>query len=112
MSENEIKKIIKFYIDCLKESGIKVSKAVLFGSRAKGTAKKESDIDVVIVSDAFKNKDIFERAEMIVKAEEKTMKKFVAPMDVILMTVNEYNRKDSLTAAAARQEGRLLYSIR
>jgi predicted nucleotidyltransferase len=110
MSQNEIKKIIRFYIACLKEDGVKVSKAILFGSQAKGTSKKESDIDVVIVSNAFEHKDIFQRAEMIVNAEEKTMKKFVVPMDVILMTMREYNRKDSLTAAAAKEEGRLLYS--
>lgn len=112
MSQNEIKRIIMFYIACLKESGVKVSKAVLFGSQAKGSAKRESDIDVVIVSNDFVNKDIFERAEMIVNAEEKTVTKFVVPIDVLLMTVKEYNRKDSITAAAAREEGRLLYSAR
>ena len=55
MSQNEIRKIIRFYIACLKEDGVKVSKAVLFGSQAKGTSKKESDIDVESKHPTFKN---------------------------------------------------------
>jgi predicted nucleotidyltransferase len=34
----------------LKKSGIPVSKLILFGSQARGTARKDSDIDVCVVS--------------------------------------------------------------
>jgi predicted nucleotidyltransferase len=44
---------INRYIDLLKQEGIDVSKAILFGSYAKGTAKPESDIDIAIVSSQF-----------------------------------------------------------
>lgn len=37
----------------LKEKGVNVSKVILFGSYAKGTAKAESDIDLAIVSSQF-----------------------------------------------------------
>jgi len=44
---------INRYIDLLKQEGIDVSQAILFGSYAKGTAKPESDIDIAIVSSQF-----------------------------------------------------------
>jgi predicted nucleotidyltransferase len=44
---------INRYIDLLKQEGIDVSKVILFGSYAKGTAKPESDIDIAIVSSQF-----------------------------------------------------------
>ena len=46
-------KIINHYSKNLKKSGIKVEDIILFGSRAKGTAKKWSDIDLAIVSKDF-----------------------------------------------------------
>jgi len=49
----------KKYIDYLKEKGIIVSSAYLFGSYAKGNAKEWSDIDVCVVSPDF-GKDYFD----------------------------------------------------
>ena len=37
----------------VKSSGIKIEKAYLYGSQAKGTAKDQSDIDICIVSPVF-----------------------------------------------------------
>jgi len=44
---------INQYIELLKQEGIDVSKVILFGSYAKGTAKPESDIDIAVVSSQF-----------------------------------------------------------
>ena len=49
----------KKYIDFLKEKGILVSDAYLFGSYAKGNAKDWSDIDICVVSKDF-GKDYFD----------------------------------------------------
>ena len=49
-----IQKIIKSYIDNL-SSKISVEKVVLFGSYAKGNSHKDSDIDIAIFSDYFRN---------------------------------------------------------
>lgn len=48
----KINKIIKDYIDIIRED-LPVSKVVLFGSHAKGTAKQGSDVDIAIVSNKF-----------------------------------------------------------
>lgn len=45
--------IIHKYVHLLKQNGIKVSKVILFGSYAKGTANPDSDIDLAIISSQF-----------------------------------------------------------
>jgi len=96
MAESKIKRIIRFLKLCLKESEVKVSNIILFGSHAKGLASKGSDIDIVIVSDDFKGKDLFERARLTKEAEIKTMKKFLVPLDILTMTVKEWYKSKSM----------------
>ncbi|WP_027371279.1 nucleotidyltransferase domain-containing protein [Desulfovermiculus halophilus] len=43
----------RLFIDSLRESGIDVSEAYLFGSVAKGSTDKDSDIDLAVVSRDF-----------------------------------------------------------
>jgi|SRR3989344_1091238 len=58
----------EFIIEKLREfkkelSGeIKVDKIIFFGSRARGDFRKESDVDLIIVSKDFKNKNFLKRA--------------------------------------------------
>lgn len=48
-----VSKKIKSFIDLLEKNDIKIQRAYLFGSYAKGNADKWSDIDLAIVSDKF-----------------------------------------------------------
>lgn len=52
LKKNELK-VINKYVNLLKQEGVDVSKVILFGSYAKGTAKPESDIDIAIISSQF-----------------------------------------------------------
>jgi predicted nucleotidyltransferase len=88
---------------CLKEKGLKVSKIIIFGSQAKGMASAESDIDIVIVSEDFRRKNIFKRANLTKDAEIRTIKKFMIPLDIITMTPEEYENRTSLMAEYAPQ---------
>ncbi len=45
--------LINRYVHLLKQKGVKVSKVILFGSHAKGMAKTDSDIDIVVISSQF-----------------------------------------------------------
>lgn len=45
--------LIEKYVSLCRERGIQFSKVILFGSVANGTARPESDIDVLFVSDQF-----------------------------------------------------------
>lgn len=49
MVENEIANLIKRFINELKKENIIVKKVFLFGSYARGTQRKDSDIDIAIV---------------------------------------------------------------
>jgi len=49
----------------LLESGVRISRLVLFGSHARDEATPESDVDVLVVSEDFRSRDIFERARMV-----------------------------------------------
>ena len=50
---NEIKEKIIRYLNELQNEKIKIKKAVLFGSYAKGIFNEWSDIDIALVSDDF-----------------------------------------------------------
>jgi len=53
MVEQSVMEIAQRYLRRLRESGLPVSRAVLFGSRAQGTGRPESDIDIILLSPAF-----------------------------------------------------------
>lgn len=55
MVDEQIIEIIKEYIVRLKEEGITVTKAILYGSHVSGNARPDSDIDLIIVSPQFEN---------------------------------------------------------
>lgn len=46
---------VKQYIAACNDMNIPVQKAILFGSQVNGTASKDSDIDLLIVSNKFKS---------------------------------------------------------
>jgi len=89
MAKRKVKAAIEFLERCLREGGVTPSKIILFGSQAKGKATKDSDIDVVIISEDFRNKDILERAAMTKDAEIKTLRKFMIPLDIVTLTPEE-----------------------
>lgn len=57
--EREIMDIVKKYVEVILEN-YKVKAIILFGSYAKGTNHKDSDIDIAIITDDIKGKDIFD----------------------------------------------------
>lgn len=64
-SRTSILNLIKKYLQRLKENNIPIHKAILFGSYAKGKPRDESDIDIAIISTAFKG-DRYSDRRMIV----------------------------------------------
>jgi predicted nucleotidyltransferase len=109
MAQKRAKEVVHFLSKCLKEKGLRVSKIIVFGSQAKGTATEESDIDIVIVSEDFKRKNIFKRADLTKDAEIRTIRKFMVPLDIITMTPEEYENKTTLMAGYA-QEGEVVFA--
>src|SRR5256886_12643475 len=61
----EITAMIARYCAKLSAMGIRVDRAILFGSHARGEAKDGSDIDVLIVSPDFETLNTRERLEQL-----------------------------------------------
>jgi len=103
MAQTKTMKAIKYLQKRLEESGVRITRIVLFGSHAAGTATEDSDIDLVIISPDFRGKDIFKRAVMTGMAERRTIKKFMVPFDIITMTPEEFDSGRSVIADYAQQ---------
>jgi len=55
----------------------------------------ESDLDLIIISEAFMDKDIFERSKLTMYPEISTFKKFKVPMDILNMSPEEYSKMNN-----------------
>ena len=66
MVDPEIRNIILRYVNVLKTRGIRVEKAVLYGSYASGNFRLGSDLDLAIISPDF-GKDRFEEGKKLLQ---------------------------------------------
>ena len=64
---------------------LSINRMILFGSRAEGTEGVDSDFDLIIVSDDFKNKKSFVRAVGFYKYWN-----IDSPVDFVCLTEKEY----------------------
>jgi len=64
-SRFKIAEIVKRYCDQLKQMGIHVERAILFGSHAHGSGTNGSDIDLLIVSPNFVGMNTRARLELL-----------------------------------------------
>jgi uncharacterized protein len=92
MDKTTVTEIITFLKTELQKKGVILRGIALFGSQLTGLSDTESDIDLIIVSDNFQNKNIFERSEITMDVEINALKKFHVPMDILKMTCKEYNQ--------------------
>lgn len=96
--------------ECIEGKGVSVSKIILFGSQARGRTHKDSDVDFIVVSEDFRDKNIFERADMIGDAEFLTVKAFKIPIDLLLKTPEEIEKGASITADYVEKEGVVVWA--
>lgn len=59
MSQAEVITLIRRYLNALKQAGIPVETAYLYGSYARNEATVDSDIDLLLVSSVFDTNDDF-----------------------------------------------------
>ena len=53
MADRAVIELVRRYLTALWENGIEAEKAVLFGSQARGDARPDSDIDILVLADEF-----------------------------------------------------------
>ena len=73
--------------------GVKPCHIALFGSFLHGNYHAESDLDMIIISEAFEGRDDDQRIYMTIKAENEVRKRYVVPMDILLKTPQEYENQ-------------------
>ena len=105
MVKKEIVKIKKVLIELLKEKGICIEKIIVFGSYAKGKGKEDSDIDIIVVSKDFRNKDIFEIVHLTKDVHWKLVEEIMKPFDIMYYSDEEWEKGHSLIINAAKEEG-------
>ncbi len=81
-------KIINSFVKKVRNK-VPSSRIYLFGSRARGTAKKGSDYDFLIISKDFRNFNFEERSAKIYFLK----RKIPAAMDILCYTPEEFEKK-------------------
>lgn len=95
-------------LNLIKKKDIKASKIVIFGSYAKDDLKQDSDIDIIIVSNDFKNKDLFERVFLMRGVHTELVKTFMRPFDLMYYSDEEWEKGYSPVINTAKEEGEIL----
>jgi len=96
MVDTTVIKAVKYFEEILREKGLNISHLIIFGSSSTGSATTGSDIDLAVISDDFKGKDLITRVLLTKDAELKTIRKFRVPLDIITLTPEEFDAVDSV----------------
>jgi len=104
--ETGIRKSIDNFIELLMKE-IPVEQVILFGSWAKGRAKPESDIDVIVVSTAFSRKKHIDNMQYLFRRAAKVDSR-IEPIPAV---PNEITHPDERTfLGQAISSGKIYYS--
>ncbi|OGL44064.1 MAG: nucleotidyltransferase [Candidatus Schekmanbacteria bacterium RBG_13_48_7] len=92
MDQNAVLKIVEQFKKVLESINIKVEQLILYGSHAAGTAREDCDIDVVVISPSFSNKNYWERIDILTEA----IYIVSAPIEASAFTPEEWKTEKSL----------------
>ena len=98
MDKSAVLEIIAEFKKVLQKNGTKVDRLILFGSFADGHPHEGSDIDLVVISQDFENKDFWERIEILTEA----ICEVFEPIQAIPMTPAEWEKGDSMIVEIAK----------
>ena len=90
LDKTTVMNVIKELHETLKKYGIRDNHIALFGSFLTGNTHEDSDMDIIVISSLFEDKNLFERLDMTAKAQIDVQRKYIVPMDILLKTPGEY----------------------
>jgi predicted nucleotidyltransferase len=67
-TSQQTKRLVLQYIRNLESLGLSIQKVIVFGSQAKGTFNKDSDIDIAVISEDFEKMGLWDRAKYLGRA--------------------------------------------
>ncbi len=98
MGKNAVINTLRQFINALEAANIHVERLILYGSHAAGTAREDSDIDVVVISPGFADKSYWERIDILSEA----IYQVSAPIGATAFTPHEWRSGKSLIVDYAR----------
>ena len=98
MGQETVLTTVKKFKNALESINIRVDQLILFGSQAEGTAREDSDIDLVVISSSFANKSYWERINILSDA----IYEVLAPIEASAFTPDEWKSKKSLITDYAK----------
>lgn len=107
MDKAEVLTTIGSFRKNLETLGILSSTIVLYGSYARGDWNEWSDIDLIVVSENFRNLGYWERIDKLVEAIYPTR----APIEAVAMAPEEWEKGDSMIAQFAK-DGELVFEAK
>lgn len=106
-TQSEIKKIIKKIVELLKLNNIAVDKIILYGSYASGKQREHSDIDIAVISPAFKEKKILDIQEKLAIA----LSKYLSTIEPVGYSSEEFEKATPETLIGQiKKSGKILYT--
>ncbi|MCD6463093.1 MAG: nucleotidyltransferase domain-containing protein [Thermotogae bacterium] len=89
--DGEVRKIIKKVIsDTLKKYDLRYKRLILFGSRAKGKNRKDSDWDILTIVDGDLDSKVKKEIKAIIRMK---IAQYRIPIDIILQTTDEVEHR-------------------
>ncbi len=98
MGQETVLTTVKKFKNALESIDIRVDQLILFGSQAEGTAREDSDIDLVVISSSFTNKSYWERINILSDA----IYQVFAPIEASAFTPDEWKSEKSLISDYAK----------
>ena len=98
MDQDAVLKTVRQFKKALESIDIQVEQLILYGSHAAGTAREDSDIDVVVISPSFSGKSYWQRIDILTEA----IYKVFAPIEASAFTPEEWKAEKSLLVDYAR----------
>ena len=92
MGRDTVLATVKRFKNVLESINIRVDQLILFGSHAEGTAREDSDIDLVVISSSFSDKGYWERINILTDA----IYQVLAPIEASAFTPDEWKSEKSL----------------
>ena len=92
MGQDTVLATVKRFKNVLESINIRVDQLILFGSHAEGTAREDSDIDLVVISSSFSDKSYWERINILTDA----IYQVFAPIEASAFTPDEWQSEKSL----------------
>lgn len=100
--DSRIRSLIDDFVLEMKKLGLEISIVVLFGSQSDGTATNDSDVDIALISPSFQNLDSLQRRKRVKPSFYRIIEKYKVPIDLILLTPDEYDKESSIRMSFIR----------